>query len=132
MSFHARVIALAAGLVLAASALTGCVGGQTFSDLEREPSADDALPAVNINANIDEASVRFVGEYEGTRLWLMESDQGMCLLQYPNSREWTSGCTESAGEFGSAGPGGTFVVIPDDGYPPKGAVKISENVYAKH
>lgn len=134
MLLHRRVVALAAGLALAALGLTGCVSVQHFSDLDREPSADDAMPVAAgawEAGEIDEASVRFVGEYEGTKLWLMKSERGLCLLQYPASREWISGCTEPAGQFGTSGPGGNFIVIPDDGYPPEGATKISENVYSQ-
>ncbi|MBZ4487717.1 hypothetical protein LQ938_02695 [Microbacterium sp. cx-55] len=131
MSPKHRVAALAASLAVAALGLTGCAGGTRWSDLDREPSADDAIPgSVTWVDGADESSVRFVGEYEGTRLWLLRTERGICLVQYPESKEWASGCTEPAGEFATSGPGGSFRVYPDDGIPPDDAVQISENVYA--
>jgi hypothetical protein len=120
--------------VLAALGLSACSaqGAGAFSDLDREASAADALPAsVGVHDAVDASSVRFVGEYEATRLWLMETDRGLCLVMYRDGGEWLSSCTEPAGELGASGSGGDFVVIRDGGYPPPGAIRVSANVYAK-
>jgi hypothetical protein len=126
--------ALAAFAVLALLGLAACSaqGASGFSDLDREPSTADAIPAsVSVEGTGAPTTARFVGEYEGTRLWLMETDRGLCLVMYPDGGDWLSSCTEPAGELGASGPGGDFVVIRDGGYPPPGAIRVSANVYAK-
>lgn len=134
MSLPPRIAALAACLITTGVAVVGCgIGSPHWSDLERDATGDDVLPAfVTGPTDIDESSVRFIGVHEGTRVWLARDESGLCLVQAvgENEDDWSMGCGGGSEEFGMEGPGGSFVALPDDRNPPDGAVQISENVYA--
>lgn len=124
-------------LVAAAAAvmLTGCAASTGLTDLDREATEADALPELPEYAyddvEIDPDSTRYVGEHEGTQLWLTRTAaNGACLLSYPDSEGWLVGCTDGGLPLTTSGPGGSFTVIADDATPPEGAVAISENVFA--
>nr|WP_314842295.1 hypothetical protein [uncultured Microbacterium sp.] len=65
-----RLTAFAALSLSAAIALTGCSGGQSYSDLSGERETEDELPGLPDYAyeSVDTGSSRFVGEHEGASL----------------------------------------------------------------
>ena len=107
--------------------------GVLSSPIRREREAQDELPALGENAlaSVDVQTSRYVGEYEGTSLWLVEgrTDPPVCLIAASDGSEWTMACGSDAGlEMSSAL--GRFMVMPDSIPAPDGATAISENVYA--
>ncbi|MGO1840263.1 MAG: hypothetical protein ACTH0E_12195 [Candidatus Microbacterium stercoravium] len=122
---------IAAALVL----LTACSGHQSaFVDLDGEREAADELPQREDYAyeNVDVDSSRFVGDHEGTSLWLAQDirGSGVCLIADASGSDWGVACGGATG-LELDGVVGTFHVVPDAAAPPEGATQISENVYAQ-
>jgi hypothetical protein len=129
--------AVFAFVVLGATLLAGCgMGERTYADLERESTATDAPPDLPEYAwdGADPSTARFVGEHEGTRLWLARSEDahGVCLVSVSDSAalEWVVGCSGAEG-IETQGPGGTFRAVPDGAPSGTGTTTaVSTNVYA--
>ncbi|MFP7759860.1 hypothetical protein [Marisediminicola sp. LYQ85] len=131
-SAGATIVAVSVMAVLA-----GCVGGTSdFAVLEREPGPGDALPDLPGYAfdDLDMSSARFVGEHDGTDVWLARSGDsvvglGVCLIVSPEGGDWHVACG-GTGQLEIDGPGGRFEIRPDDSPTPEGATAVSENVFA--
>lgn len=74
---------------------------------------------------------RYVGEHEGTSLWIAEGVEAssVCLVALRGDSEGFISCGGTSG-VATQGQAGSFTVIPDSGFTPDNAMKISENVYA--
>lgn len=94
-----------------------------------------ALPAAvteDARANFDLDSMRWVGEHEGTDVWLGRGSKAgeICVLTYPSDGAWAGVCGGERGEIGVSGPDQRlFTVVPDGGASPEGFVAVSRNVY---
>lgn len=135
--FKRRVV-LFAVTVVAGGVLTlsGCsTAADNFSDLQTEREPEDELPVLSgedVRDTVDVSTSRYVGEYQGTSLWIAEGiqDSSICLIPVRGTSEWVVACGGNAG-VGSRGPTGSFTVIPDGVPVPENATKVSENVYAE-
>ncbi|MFJ6550452.1 hypothetical protein [Microbacterium sp. NPDC091676] len=134
MGIHVRAT-LASVAVLSVVALSGCTGvGATYAVLDREAGARDEVPADLPGYawdDVDQATARFVGEDEGTSLWLARArdDTSACLLAYADEESWVLGCGGDGAPFSLGGVTGTFTVVPDGAPAPEGMTRVSENVY---
>lgn len=130
MLYRGRILMVA--LAISTTVLTSCSSTDGFSDLDREPQANDSLPeAVDMTdgAEILSDSSRSVGTYEGTELWLAGTpDDGVCLIAYTDEMDWVAGCGENP-PLEVSGSSGTFAVVSDGQSPPENATRISENVF---
>jgi hypothetical protein len=129
-----RLIGTFAALLASAALLTGCaIGGSSYSVLDRAPEASDALPTVldSEDLGIDRDTARYVGERDGTRLWLArgEEDLGVCLVVFPEFGDWVAGCGGGDLALGANGQREAYLVRPDIAPAPRNAERISENVY---
>lgn len=129
-----RNLAVPALIAATLVTLTACVGQQgPFADLDTDREADDTLPQLENHAyeHVDVASSRFVGEHEGTSLWLAHDVEGSgaCLIADAGEGEWNVGCGGDTG-LTVDGMAGLFAVVPNNATAPEGATQISENVYA--
>ena len=116
-----------------ALALAGCANAGGYTDLESTetrvlPDAvtEDAL------ANFDLDSMRWVGEHEGTDVWLgWGSSAGeVCILFSADVDAWVTGCAGAGGQMTLSGRGPQrFVVVPVGQPAPEGFAAISNNVY---
>ncbi|WP_413318408.1 hypothetical protein AA0Z99_00400 [Agrococcus sp. 1P02AA] len=124
-------VALVGGLV--AIGLTACAPSASFSVLDREASAGDAVPAElggDDFGDADPDSARFVGEHGDAQLWLMRGGESpVCLLVYVDAADWGHAC--GAAPVGLDIGIGWFEVVADGQAAPEGSVQISENVYAR-
>ncbi|RUQ07226.1 MULTISPECIES: hypothetical protein [unclassified Microbacterium] len=133
MGIHVR--AAAAVVALSTVALSGCTSvGAAYAVLDREAGARDEVPADLPGYawdDVDQATARFVGEDEGTSLWLARArdDASACLLAYADEESWVLGCGGGGALFSVGGMTGTFTVVPDGAPAPEGMTRISENVY---
>lgn len=130
-----RITALTAVTLSLALAAAGCSSpAPGLADLDREPTTGHPLPADvsdDALADVDRDSIRWVGEHEGTDLWLAagENDYGACLVIYPNATDWLVAC--GGGLMQSTTSGGLeFAVVPDGGTVPAGFEAVSRNVFA--
>jgi hypothetical protein len=100
-----RITALGATL-FAIAALTGCsvFASEEFPTLERERTAADVLPSevvsqldADVETAIDPESVRLAGDYEGAQFFVARTNgnRGYCLVIYPTTEKWSSGCSAS-------------------------------------
>lgn len=113
--------------------LSGCSGQlDGFVDLQGEKQDRDELPELADNAydELDVSTSRYIGEHEGTSLWLAQGleNSTVCLVADAGEKEWLVGC--GGGAVKVSGQAGTYQVVGDGAAAPEGAVKISENVYA--
>lgn len=125
---------MSVSLLSLAVLLAGCSSsGATYSALDRESEPADELPAVVAEGNDDIAvdTARYVGEYDGTGLWIAraESPDTVCLILYPNDRDWVAGCGAEGGPIGVGGPSGDFIVTPDGAPAPDDSDRVTDNVY---
>ncbi|KAA9135727.1 hypothetical protein [Microbacterium caowuchunii] len=124
-----------AGLMFAGVlALSGCTSPDfPFQDLKRDRQPGDELPAAPGPAemDLDTSTSRFVGEYEGASLWLVQGNDAMsiCLVIDTGAPDWHAACGGTLGVTAS-GTAGAFAVVPDGSSPPDGAIAVSANVYA--
>lgn len=110
------------------------VPGNGYSILDREAQASDKVPETLPDYAGDDAdlsSSRFVGEHDGTSLWLMKGNdaEAVCLLAYPDAEGWVIGCSGIASQSRLGGAGAGFLFQPDFAPEPEGSIKISANVY---
>lgn len=114
--------------------LSSCVSQQEgFADLDGAREAIDKLPQLEDYAYdvVDSSSSRYVGEHNGTSLWLAGGLDGyeVCLVAYATGDAWGVSCGGGTG-MRSGGAAGSFEVVPNGGAAPAGATQVSENVYA--
>jgi hypothetical protein len=128
---HVKVAAVIAAVCM----LTGCVPGTAYSDLEREATADDAAPADLPGYafdNMDAASVRFIDELDGRRVYLAEGTEPrspVCVLLYRNGTDWMTGC---GSDMTTAQTGSLEVMVVSDGMPDRdGWARASPNLLVK-
>ncbi|MBP1325450.1 hypothetical protein JOF28_000682 [Leucobacter exalbidus] len=130
-----RYVAASALTLASVVLLTGCAGQQApLADLAGERTSQDELPQLSDYAYdlVNTASSKYVGEYEGTSLWLalgIDPDTQVCLIVAPGNDRWTVSCggirmITSNGEH-------TFEVVPDGASPAESATRVSENVHAR-
>lgn len=127
---HAAAVALALASI---AFLSGCVAEQSaFTDLRSDREAHDELPQLADYAygEVDVSTSRFVGEHDGTSVWLAEGLDGyrVCIVADAGDDGWIVGC--GGGTTKISGLAGTFEVVPDHAPAPEGATQLSENVYA--
>lgn len=125
---------LAVAGLLSVLVLAGCSSGNGYPILDRGAEAADAVPNTlpdYAGNNADLSSSRFVGEHDGTSLWLMKGNDPatVCLLAYPDADGWVIGCSDMAGQSGVGGPGTQYVYQPDFAPAPEDSIEISANVY---
>ncbi|UYO96633.1 hypothetical protein OED01_13640 [Microbacterium sp. M28] len=130
---HARRIG---AFVLTAASIvlfTGC--GTTpdlYADLQGEQDSQDELPQLEDDAyeSVDVASSRYIGEHDGTSIWLAQGleESSLCLVA-DAGEQWVVGCS-GGGPLNVGGVVGEFEVLPDGMPTPEGATKLSDNVYA--
>ncbi|WP_156784783.1 hypothetical protein [Microbacterium sp. BH-3-3-3] len=119
---------------IATIALTGCsAGAASYAILDRAPQPSDDTPASlpdYASENMDLSTARYVGEHDGTKLWLGEGKDTstVCLLAYPDDESWLIGCG-SEGEVDGTEVG-RFRFQPDGDPAPEGGTEISANVFA--
>lgn len=112
--------------------LAGCASGPGYADLAGEPASDrslaDDLGAVSLEEG-DLSDARWIGEHEGTDLWLFAGAESgeACLLANPAEGSWTSSCGET---FALGGVDGyEYVLLPDGETYDRPVSAISENVF---
>lgn len=126
--------ASASALALASIALlSGCMAQPAmFSDLQGERASDDELPPLADYAydNVDVSTSHYIGEHDGTSLWLAQGRENstVCLVADAGENAWVVTCGGAATKV--SGVAGTFEVVVDGAPAPEGAVKVSDNVYA--
>ncbi|GAB3298105.1 hypothetical protein [Pseudoclavibacter terrae] len=111
---------------------TVAASAPTFADLEAGGANEKDLPSELPDNALDGAdldSARWVGEHEGTDVWLAAPVEGSlydaCILAFPDAQNWTSGCGG-----GVSGPDQRwYAIVPDGEAPPENSVALSENVY---
>ncbi|RUQ98116.1 hypothetical protein [Labedella endophytica] len=132
-----RRVGLTAGLGLVmAAALAGCASPGGYAVIDAEPAADSpALPELPDYAldNVDESTLRYAGDDDGTPLWLGVGAETatMCLFAYPNETEWIVSCGGDAGPLEMSGAGSTYRLQPDGMPVPDGWTAVSENVLVR-
>jgi hypothetical protein len=124
--------ALTLSLALAAAGCSSPTPG--LADLDREPTTDHPLPAAVSEdglADVDRDSIRWVGEHEGTDLWLAagEDARDVCLVIYPDAADWLVACGGGLVQS-TTSAGLEFAVVPDGGTAPAGLEAVSRNVFA--
>lgn len=123
------------GLVMAA-ALAGCAGSGGYAVIDAEPVADSpALPELPDYAfdNVDESTLRYAGDDDGTALWLGVGTETatMCLLVYPNETGWMVSCGGDVGPLEMSTGGSSYRLQPDGMPVPDGWTAVSENVLTR-
>jgi len=130
---HVRHGGVVLAATVAAVVLAGCSSGSGYADLSPEATSRDGwptdLPEYSTDS-VDEKTSRFVGEYEGSELYLarsIEPQEGVCLLAYTDGSDWVVGCGPS-GLRVSASSERTFAVL-GDGATSEDLQAISTNVF---
>lgn len=106
-----------------------------FADLEGDGPSQKDVPAVVV-ADLDDAeaaSYRWVGEHDGSDLWLGlgTPEERVCLVAYVDDDEWVHSCGVTGDGTPMTVSGyGTFYVVRDGHDAPDGASAVSANVYA--
>lgn len=126
---HLMLFAVAAAVL----ALPGCVSGFGYSDLEREPTAEDALPADlpgYATETMEPDTIRFVDVADDRRIYLAEGTESpVCVLAYKDATAWVSSCgsdmmTTSSGSF-------EVMVVSDNWPDEEGWTRVGENVLVR-
>ncbi len=118
-------------------ALSACgAEAHPYSDLGGEATRQDALPASlpeYASRDLDIESSRYVGDDDGTRLWLARgAEEGtVCLVIVSAAEEWFVACGGEAGPMTTGGVVGSYTVHADHHPIPDDAVEISANVYRR-
>jgi hypothetical protein len=86
-------------VLVAVLCLGGCVTGSGYSDLDRERTSRDILPA-DLPDYADEGMVsgtlRAVGERDGSRFFVAKGKTSQaCVLVYRSAEDWWEGCGAS-------------------------------------
>lgn len=81
--------------------------------------------------DLDVSTSHYVGDHEGASLWLAQGlkEATVCLVVDAGEEEWVVAC--GGATLKVDGEAGTYEVVADGAQEPEGAVKISENVYAR-
>ncbi|MDQ0744148.1 hypothetical protein QFZ62_001456 [Clavibacter sp. B3I6] len=130
-----RTAAVAVVMLTLSLAAAGCSSpAPALSDLEADRTTDHPVPAEVTDealAVLDPDTIRWVGEHEGTDLWLAagKEDLDACLLVYPDGTDWSVACGGGLLQSTTAA-GLTFAVVPDGGTAPAGFEAVSQNVFA--
>lgn len=134
---HTTKAMMLAGAALLLGATAGCsAGASTYADLTNDPPVNKPIPTdleSQALEGFDTDSIRWVGEYGGSQLWLAAGtgDFEVCLLQYADAQEWSGSCSGGNGISSSRiGDGPQFQVVPDGQEPREGSDRVSTNVYA--
>jgi hypothetical protein len=126
------VAVIAMVMALPACSAEPGAGTPTYSDLDREATPADVLPAdlpPDTSEDYVEDSVRFVGELDGAEYFLARWNQneGACVVGYRSAEDWIAGC----------GWGGTITVtlrgwgvtmVPDGADPPESGTSVGANL----
>ncbi|MCU1446091.1 hypothetical protein [Cryobacterium sp.] len=113
--------------------LPGCISGSGYSDLDREPSAEDA-PPVDLpdyaTQTMEPTTMPFVDEVGGWRLYLAEgAESPVCVLAYESETNWVSSCGSSMMTTSS---GSYEVMVVSDNMPGEdGWTRAGENLLVK-
>jgi hypothetical protein len=130
-----RIISVTLVTLSLSIAAAGCSSPvPSYGDLDREPTTDHPLPA-DISDDrlegVDRDSIRWVGRYNGTDLWLAagENNYDACLVTYTDS---TNGLVACGGGLmqSTTSAGLEFAVVPDGNPAPAGFEAVSQNVFA--
>jgi hypothetical protein len=127
--------AIAVMMLAASFAAAGCSSpAPALSDLEGDRTTDHPVPAEVSDealADLDPDTIRWVGEHEGTDLWLAagKEDADACLLIHPDGTDWSAACGGGLLQSTTAA-GLRFAVVPDGGTAPAGFEAVSRNVFA--
>jgi hypothetical protein len=121
-----------AAVGMTSGCLSQAASDPEYTDLSTESSTQKDTPVTLPDyalESFDLETIRWVGEHEGTDLWLASGldEFSICLLAYPNETEWVGGC--GGGDMTLSGSGRTYFVVADAATAPSNAVAISENVY---
>lgn len=78
---------------------------------------------------MDLETVRWLGEHDGSRLWIGAGKRPheVCLLVYESEVDAMVACGSDSDAL--VINGGDYTVVPDGVAPPAGSTAISENVY---
>jgi hypothetical protein len=123
-----------AALAAAALSLMGCSTAGDYSDLMREPSAEDAIPSdlpLQTLDGFDIDSVRFVRSLDDTRLYLARgTDLPICLLAYRGAADFQGACGSDMTTMKSA----RFeaMIVKDGTQNREGWTKAGENLLVKN
>ncbi|MEJ6555379.1 hypothetical protein PQI51_10150 [Microbacterium esteraromaticum] len=125
-------MALIAGSIFTFSGCSTPAG--QFSDLQADRTPKDELPVLAEEyayEGVDPSTSRYVGDHDGTSLWIVEglAESPICLVAVAGESEWFVSCGGATG-VGLKGIAGDFLALPDGALPPEKATKVSENVYA--
>jgi hypothetical protein len=131
-----RRILAAIALGLAAACLGGCaIFGASYSDLRKDAESRVALPeSVRSDSGLDTDTARYVGDYEGTQVWLSRGsvdDDGICIILAPTDEPASVACDVVGSQLSASHrPARYYVVadgaeVPDDGE----NTRLSNNVY---
>jgi hypothetical protein len=122
-----------AAIAVAGLLLAGCAPSTGFSDLEREPLQEDAVPTSLPDYAFDDieaGTVRFVDVIGDHHLYLTKGTElPVCLLAYADDADWFASCgsnmlTISADNFEA--------MVVDDSMPTKGGwTRAGRNVLIK-
>jgi hypothetical protein len=116
-------------------ATAGCTSPTpALSDLDGDQTTDHPIPAEVSDealADADLDTIRWVGEHEGTNLWLAAGKDNFdtCLLIYPDGTDWLIACGGGLMQS-TTGAGLTFAVVPDGETAPADFGAVSQNVFA--
>ncbi|TFC99902.1 hypothetical protein E3T25_13990 [Cryobacterium sandaracinum] len=126
----AKMVAVAA----AALSLMGCSAAGGYSDLMREPSAEDAIPSdlpLPALDGFDLDSVRFVRSLDKTRLYLAQgTDLPVCLLAYRGATDFQGACGSDMTTMKSASF--EVMIVKDGTLNRDGWTKVGENILVKN
>lgn len=134
MDIPYRLPALAISIVALVGATACSHQVDNYSDLSEDSDNEKPLPDTireEASVSLDLDSARWVGEHEGTELWLgLEADDmGICLVVYPDDERWVSGCSTAGEVIVSNGDGWDYRAHPDNADLPEGAIQVSRNVF---
>ena len=129
-----RIAVALAVATASALALTACLSGQAYSDLDRPKTDADALPSLSKHAAmmLDLDSARYLGAYRTMPVFAARSSDGTgyCLIVNPTpdvEGGWLVGCGGGAVAVEpSRGP--TFRLVPDGAEAADGEQLISANL----
>lgn len=115
--------------------LSGCATSTSpYDDLERAAQSSDQLPgSVADDAVLTPESARLVGEYEGTRVWIVRgaSEDHACLVIVPTDGDTQAACDFFGREITvSESTAVNYLLVPNSGEAPDGDhLRLSTNVY---
>lgn len=124
-------------LSIAVGVLAACSTGSGFSDLDREPIADDVLPAylpTYATEDVDAESVRFAGGHDGFDFYLMRRAEGggVCIaVLRPATEEWVTGCGGGNGTVGVSALGVSVLVAPDGSPELDDGIQVGANIVVR-